>query len=95
MTKANAPHEQTTSADSADCEVVSPELALVSPELRALAIAALPPIEPASPTPLPQRIPPEQSVRAVITHVAWIGALAFAAVVIVVLSLTVVANALR
>jgi hypothetical protein len=124
VTNAPAPRGQTTSADPASSDVFSPELALVSPELRALAIAALPPIEvanlaplplielaspletasaferagapePETAAPLPSETAPERAPRSTIVQVAWIGFLAFIAVVIVVLALTLVANALR
>jgi hypothetical protein len=112
------PDTPATWSDLTSPEVISPELALVSPELRALAIAALPPIEFDRPTSMPPRsspeqlvgapiedassstLPPqrrrtEQSLRGVLRQVVWVGFLAFAAVSIVVLFLTLVANAVR
>jgi hypothetical protein len=111
------PDNPATWSDPASSEVISPELALVSPELRALAIALLP-IEFVSPTSMPPRSPPgqiapapieeassptlppqrrrtEQRAGGVLRQVVWVGFLAFAAVFIVVLFLTLMANAVR
>ena len=118
MKGVEVPDNPATWSDAASSEAISPELVLVSPELRALAIAALPPIELERSTSMPPRSPPEQIARApieeassstlppqrrrteqrarsVLRHVVWVGFLAFAAVSIVVLFLTLVANAVR
>jgi hypothetical protein len=80
-------------------EPISPELALVSPELRERAIAALPPVEldrrrplpPPRPAPAPELTP----LRSVLLGAASIGVIAFVACTLVVLTLTEVADALR
>ena len=80
-------------------EPLSPELALVSPELRERAIAALPPVEldrrrplpPPRPAPAPELTP----LRSVLLGAASIGVIAFVACTLVVLTLTEVADALR
>jgi hypothetical protein len=82
-------------------EPISPELALVSPELRSRAIAALPPFELDRRLPLPPPRPAPEPVaeltplRSVLLGAATIGALAFVACTLVVLTLTEVADALR
>jgi len=80
-------------------EPISPELALVSPELRERAIAALPPVEldrrrplpPPRPAPAPELTP----LRSVLLGAASIGVIAFVACTLVILTLTEVADALR
>jgi hypothetical protein len=82
-------------------EPISPELALVSPELRERAIAALPPVERDRRRPVPPPLPaiapaPELTpLRSVLLGAASIGALAFVVCTLVVLTLTEVADALR
>lgn len=82
-------------------EPISPELALVSPELRERAIAALPPVELDRRRPLPPPRPapapgPELTpLRSVLLGAASIGVIAFVACTLVVLTLTEVADALR
>ena len=75
-------------------EVISPELVLVSPELRERAIADLPVIELDAWIPRP-RVSRSRSLGAPILDFLRIGAVAFATAVAVVTALTIVADALR
>jgi hypothetical protein len=81
-----------------DLDLISPELALVCPELRARAIAALPPIELDRRAPLPPlRSAPQPRARLpeALAGIAVTSLLAFVACVGVVLAMTEVANAVR
>ena len=84
-------------------EVISPELALVDPELRERALALLPAIEPFSF--LPSRVPPPVAVvdpfwrpRLLVKGMrdaVLVAAASFAGLAIATGALTVIANALR
>lgn len=76
---------------------ISPELALVAPELRERAIAALPPVELYRPLPFPPRpVPPVRApLVAVLAGIVRLGVVALVACTLVVLVLTEVADAVR
>jgi hypothetical protein len=81
-------------------EPISPELVLVSPELRDLAIAALPPIQLDVRRPLPPAVVPtprrhDQRVGVLLRGVVGLGLVAFSICTIGVLTLTLIADALR
>jgi hypothetical protein len=79
-------------------DVLSPELVLVTPELRQRAVALLPPFELDRRAPLPPRraaAPAPPPLRGVLAGAVSLGVTAFVLCTLLVLILTEVADALR
>jgi hypothetical protein len=76
-------------------DAISPELALVSPELRARAIAALPPVLVDSSFPAPTPYRRARAVRGLVWRFTEVGIVAAGTAFALILALTLIADALR